>query len=633
MNSFDSKRTPALRWSIGVKLTIIFLTLAILPMAGTAYYNLTMNQGEVAKVAEENLLVLSRSIASEINQLLVENLRTSATLAGEPLVVQYLASSDEERADLEPSIYQTLQNFADTHPDFDAPGLIDANGVAVAVHGVPQAVGLNFSDRDYFVAVEEKTPYISDVLVGRTTGVPGIFFAHPATTEEGKVVGMSNMRLNVDFNIWEIIDDVSVGQEGIAYLVDQDGVIIAHPNRELLYHSLGELTPEAKEAIKSGGRFGTVDGTEEGAPLIPESLGLEDLAVQLASGQESGSYHYHSPLDQRDHIAGYTRLEKENWTVVVDLPQAQFLAPLQRLATVTWISVGVVGVVTLIVSILLGRGITRPIRTLGEAAIAVENDQPFEPADIEDVTSGHDEIAHLGRVFSNMVMALRRRVSELHTVYEIGQDITATLEVDETLQAILDQVHNVIAYDAAEITLFDEQKEKLIVTAWSGKDDFENTYGNSYQLGHGFTGAIGAEQQSAIISDIQAQAERQAVAEHLTEDVSIRSLLGVPLLIRDRLVGTLELVNSQTDAFDENDQRLLETIAPQAAIAIEKAQQIREREQMLQQQIKQLRIEIDHTKRERQVSAITETDYFQQLAQQATEMRQQAKSEEDTSSQ
>jgi len=38
-----------------------------------------------------------------------------------------------------------------------------------------------------------------------------------------------------------------------------------------------------------------------------------------------------------------------------------------------------------------------------------------------------------------MVLALRRRVDELRTVYEIGQDITATLEVDETLQAILDR--------------------------------------------------------------------------------------------------------------------------------------------------------------------------------------------------
>ena len=102
-------------------------------------------------------------------------------------------------------------------------------------------------------------------------------------------------------------------------------------------------------------------------------------------------------------------------------------------------------------------------------------------------------------------------------------------------------------------------------------------------------------------------------------------MLGVPLLIRDRLVGTLELTNKRVGAFDADDQRLLETIAPQAAIAIEKAKQVREREQKLKNQIEQLRIEIDEAKRQRQVEQIVETDYFQALRQKARSMREQAK--------
>ncbi len=621
-NSGHRARTgPALRWSIGTKLTMAFLVLALVPMAGTAYYNLTQSQNEVARVAEENLLVLSQSVASEINQLLVENLHTSATLAGEPLVIQYLAGSEQERQALEPLIYQILQNFADNHPGMDAPGLIDADGIAVAVLGVPQAVGRDYSDRDYFIAVKEGVPYMSDVIVGRASGVPGVFLAKPVVTEDGRIVGMSNARLNVNFNVWVIIDDVQVGDEGIAYLVDQDGVIIAHPNRDLLYHSLGELSEEAKDEIAAGRRF----GTQEGSPLIPASLGMDDLADRLISAQGSGSYRYYSPLDQRYHIVGYTRLKEQSWTVVVDLPEDQFLAPLRRLRTVAWISVGIVGAIVLVISILLARDITRPISRLSDAAIAVESDQPFDPADIEDVTSGRDEIAHLGRVFNAMVLALRRRVNELRTVYQIGQDITATLEVDETLQAILDRVRDVIAYDAAEITLFDPQEKALVVAAWSGAEGFDDTKGERYPLGQGFTGFIGQSGQSLLVADIQAQADRRAIAEQIGEGVPVRSLLGVPLLIRDRLVGTLELVSSRVGAFDENDQRLLETIAPQAAIAIEKAQQVRERERKLQNQIEQLRIEIDQAKRERQVKTITETEYFQELAVQAAKMRQRSK--------
>ena len=88
--------------------------------------------------------------------------------------------------------------------------------------------------------------------------------------------------------IWSIIDDVVVGEEGIAYLVDQDGVIIAHPNRALLYHSLGKLTTEAATTISTTIHFGTVEGTD--TPLIPESLGMDDLAGELLSGQDFGDY-------------------------------------------------------------------------------------------------------------------------------------------------------------------------------------------------------------------------------------------------------------------------------------------------------------------------------------------------------
>jgi nitrate/nitrite-specific signal transduction histidine kinase len=297
---------------------------------------------------------------------------------------------------------------------------------------------------------------------------------------------------------------------------------------------------------------------------------------------------------------------------------------------VALVGAAVTGVITLVVAILLARSITRPIRRLSDAAIAVKSGQPFEPADIADVTTRSDEIAYLGHTFGDMVATLHRRMTELDMAYEIGQDITASVEVDETLQAILDRVKDVIAYDAAELTLYDQRENALFVKAWRGKKGFVDTRGKSYRIGVGLTGQIAKDRKSLLIGDAHTDAG-QAVPTGktgiLTLSILVRSILGVPLIIRGRLVGTLELVSSRAGAFTEHDQRLLETIAPQAALAIEKAQQVREREQKLRDEIKQLRIEVDQTKRERQVSAITETQYFQQLAKKATELRKRAEKE------
>jgi len=441
----DNKKGLSFRWSIGTKLIIIFLVLVILPMSVTSYHILTQSQEDITKVAEENLMELSRGTSYRIEQLLTENQRTSATLAGEPIVIQFLTASEEERQALTSQLYETLQNFADTHPDYDAPGILDANGIVLASLE-EKLIGKDRSFRDYFQASIKGESYVSDILVGRATGRPGVFLTNPVVTSEGEIVGIDIIWLKGDV-IWDIIDDVVVGEEGIAYLVDQDGVIIAHPNRDLLYHSLGELTPEAITTISETIRFGTIEGTD--TPLIPESLDMEDLADELTSTQGSGTYHFSSPLDNRDHVVGYTQLEEYPWTVVVDLPEGQFLAPLRQLELITLFSAALAAVIVLIISVPLIRSITHPLQRLTDAATAVEHNQPFKPSDIESVTSGRDEIAYLGRVFSDMVLALRQELSERkkaeRAVQEAREYVKSIVETVREPLVVLDAELRVIS--------------------------------------------------------------------------------------------------------------------------------------------------------------------------------------------
>ncbi len=454
------------RGSIVIRMSVFFLALAIIPMLATAYYGLYRSQAEISSVSRENLIELSHGTAHRIGQLLIENQRTSATLAGEPLAARFLAASGEERLALNEKVYQMLQNFSETHPDYDAPGLLDANGIVVASLA-ESLVGKDRSFRDYFQASIQGEPFISDILVGRGTGRPGVFLTNPVVTTEGEIVGIDIIWLKGS-TIWGIIDDVNVGEEGIAYLVDQDGVIIAHPNRDLLYHSLSALSPEAVSTISETIRFGTLEGTD--SPLIPQSLGMDDLAAELASGVGSGSYGYYSPLDHCDHMVGYSRLEATPWTVVVDLPEDQFLAPLGRLKLMVWTGTGFIAVIALIVSILLAHGITHPIRRLTDAASAVQQGQPFEPSDIKDVTSGQDEIAILGRMFSSMVLSLRKEIAKrmraeerlehlnlvLHAIRNVNQLITREKDRDKLLQGACDNLTETRGYRGAWIALQDE---------------------------------------------------------------------------------------------------------------------------------------------------------------------------------
>jgi len=428
------------RWwdSLSAKLMLAFLVLSIIPMAAAASYTLTQCQDGLSDLANQNLVELSRSTANSIEGLLIENQWTSATLAGEAVVVQFMSASEGERKTLHRRVYQTLQNFAHTHPDYDAPGLLDANGIVVASLE-ETLMGEDRSFRDYFQESIRGQSYISSMLVGHRTGRAGVFLAHPIITPESEIVGVSIVWLKGPV-IRSMIDEVTVGEEGFAYLIDQDGVIIAHPDRNLWYNSLTEIDQEASRTFASSLRFGTVTGSD--APLLPRSLGLDDLAVELASGQTSGTLRYYSSSDQQDHIAGYTRLEAVPWTVVVDSPEDQFMIPLQKARAMAFAGLCVVAMAALVISIPLTGAITRPIRRLTSAATSLQRGETFDPLAIEDVAAGRDETARLARAFGDMVLALRQSEQTARTLLNSPTDVAALvdthgriLDVSDTLAA------------------------------------------------------------------------------------------------------------------------------------------------------------------------------------------------------
>lgn len=310
-------------------------------------------------------------------------------------------------------------------------------------------------------------------------------------------------------------------------------------------------------------------------------------------------------------------------TQIASAPQPAVLLP--RLLRLEVFLVGVGLFTAIILARTLGASLIEPLEALSKRMRAVEEGD----LDVRMAVTSNDELGVMSQCFNGMVESLKCRDVELRTIYRISQDITASLELDQTLQAVLEQVGQMIAYDGAAICLREE--EGLRARAWAGLGQIQiGTAGRVYQPGEGYTGWIGEQRQSLLVPDVDAQQGQQPVvrqvvggaAPTMVEGVAMSSYLGVPLLVGQKVVGTLELAGTHKGAFDEHSRQLLETIAPQAAIAIDNAVQVLERERRLKEQIAELHIQIDHSKRDRQVAEITETDYFQRLQEKAQQMRE-----------
>lgn len=116
-----------------------------------------------------------------------------------------------------------------------------------------------------------------------------------------------------------------------------------------------------------------------------------------------------------------------------------------------------------------------------------------------------------------------------------------------------------------------------------------------------------------------------------TDDVDVRSLLSIPLVHDEKLIGALVMVHHAANAFDEDIKRQLTKLSAQASIAIENAIQVKEREDMLKRQITELRVAVDEKQRATQVGEISESDFFKDLQRKSRKLKKRSKPDSTTS--
>jgi PAS domain S-box-containing protein len=163
----------------------------------------------------------------------------------------------------------------------------------------------------------------------------------------------------------------------------------------------------------------------------------------------------------------------------------------------------------------------------------------------------------------------RRRSRELALVNQISHTITSSLDPETTLDAILASVRDLLPYVAAEICLWDPEKKLLFSRGWGGDPSYRHLAAGEYAPGEGYTGWIADHYKPLLVSDTSSFDE---VKPKLTSNqLSAGSYIGVPLMAGDTFVGTLELMNDEPNTYQAQDLDTLQTVANQAAIAIENA--------------------------------------------------------------
>lgn len=174
-----------------------------------------------------------------------------------------------------------------------------------------------------------------------------------------------------------------------------------------------------------------------------------------------------------------------------------------------------------------------------------------------------------------------RQFRLINTLSRISQEFTSILDLDELLSKVASSVRGLINYDAFSILLVDHEA-KLLKHRFSIRYDQRINLDN-IPLGKGITGAAATSREVVRVHDTTTD------PRYIATNPGVRSEIVVPLIVRDLVIGVVNLESERIGYFTEDHSRTLSLLAPSIAIAVENARlyfEIGERERRMQEDLR-----------------------------------------------
>jgi len=159
----------------------------------------------------------------------------------------------------------------------------------------------------------------------------------------------------------------------------------------------------------------------------------------------------------------------------------------------------------------------------------------------------------------------------LKTLNKISRAITSDLYLEDILKLIVTLTANVMKAKVCNVWLIDEKKQEFnIMATQSMHQEYLNK--RTIKLNEGIVGLVAREKKPKLIFDVLK--EEQYIEKKLARKEGLVSMASIPMMVKDKVIGVLNVYTNRPYEFTKAEISLLSTIANQAAVAIEKTELI-----------------------------------------------------------
>ena len=541
MNTKTIKPKGARSLAVTLAITFFVLSVVVLLVNGAlaAYTNYVAYQETIAIRQQLVAQEASKAVATSIEEKFT-GLETAVEFAN-----PVLANADTRKT--------IMDSLLGLDPAFRQFALLNKQGTQLAqVSRSSPFLSTQFALRlngDALTQTLEGKRYISPVYIDDATSEPQIAIAIPINSILGDYQGTLVAEVNLKF-MWDLVDQLKVGDTGYVYVVDNLGKLIAFGDttRVLANENVGKIF-EVNEFIKNPGE-------------------ATDINTKVAN---------YTGLLGKTVVGTYVPLGAPQWAVVTELPTDEANQPIFQSLVSSVATILVFAVLAGLAGIFLARRLSAPLVDLSNTATEVAGGNLSREAKVD----GPAEIAQVATSFNAMTARLRdligsleQRVAErtkaLETSSEVSRRLSTILNQKELVTEVVDQLNNAFGFYHTQIYFYNEANDSLVMAGGTGEIG-EKMLAQFHKVakGRGLVGRAAESNQPVLVSDTSKNPEW--LPNPLLPDT--KSEMVVPISIGNRVLGVLDVQQNTTNSLKQEDVDSIQPIANQIAVAMQNIRQ------------------------------------------------------------